>query len=65
MDIGSAGELALLTSTLAEKNGVDLPTDTDEDRKLAERIKRDFGDGKTVVIRVTSPGGFQKGCRDD
>jgi len=60
MDIGSAGELALLTSTLAEKNDVDLPADTDDDRKLAERIKRDFEDGKTVVIRVMSSGGFQK-----
>merc|ERR1711920_1108324 len=60
MDIGNAGELSLLTSTLDEKTDMNLPTETDDDRKLAERIKRDFQDGKTVVIRVMSSGGFQK-----
>merc|ERR1711976_966192 len=60
MYIGDDGELSLLTSTLEEKTDVDLPTETDDDRQLAERIKRDFQDGKNVVIRVVSSGGFQK-----
>jgi len=60
MDIGDAGELSLLVAGMHEKNDVNLPTETPDDRKLAERIKRDFQEGKTIVVRVMSSGGIEK-----
>lgn len=59
MDVGNAGELTLLHE-LVEKTDVNLPTETVGDRKLAERVKRDFDNGNTVVVRVMASGGSQK-----
>lgn len=60
MDIGDDGELSLLTSTFDTKADVNLPAETDDDRKLAERIKAEFHKGRTVVVQVMSSCGHEK-----
>jgi len=60
MDIGDDGELSLLTSAFDTKSDVNLPTGTDGDRKLAERIKTDFQNGRNVVVVVLSSCGIEK-----
>lgn len=60
MDIGDDGELSLLTSSFDMKSDVNLPTGTDGDCKLAECIKTDFHNGKTVKVVVLSSCGIEK-----
>jgi translation initiation factor 5A len=60
MDIGNDGELCLLTSAFDTKTDINLPTESDDDRNLAERIKVDFRNGRTVVILVASSCGVEK-----
>jgi len=60
MDIGNEGELSLLTPTYDIKADVNLPTETDGDRKLAGCIKTDFHSGKTVSVMVLSSCGVEK-----
>jgi len=59
MDIGDDGELNLLVGEV-EKTDVNLPAETDDDRKLAERIMAEFHSGKTVVVQVMSACGADK-----
>jgi translation initiation factor 5A len=60
MDVGTAGELDLLTSEGATKSNVNLPTGTDADAELAESIQACFSSGKIVVVVVLSACGYEK-----
>jgi translation elongation factor P/translation initiation factor 5A len=60
VDIGDDGELSLLTPRFDMKTDVNLPTETDDDRKLAERIKANFYNDKTVVVLVLSCSAVEK-----
>jgi len=60
LDVGTAGELDLLTSEGATKSDVNLPTGTDADAELAESIQACFSSGKIVVVVVFSACGYEK-----
>jgi len=60
IDIGREGELSLLTPMCDMKVDLNLPTETEDDHKIAEAIKTDFNNGRTVVVVVQSACGVEK-----
>lgn len=60
MNIGDDRELSLLTSAFDVKSDISLPNANDGDRKLAECIKTDFHNGKTVMVVILSSCGVEK-----
>jgi len=60
MDIAGDGQLSLLTEGGEEKNDMNLPASNDDDAKLSNDIKKDFGEGKNVIVTVQSACGQAK-----
>ena len=53
IDIAEDGFVSLMDDTGATKDDLSLPKGTDDSEKLAEQIKKDFDDGKDIVVTVT------------
>jgi len=54
MDIDEEGMLSLLTEGGTTKEDLKLPGGNDDDDKLAKEIKKEFDDGKSLLVTVQS-----------
>lgn len=52
LDITDDGFVSLMMDNGDTRDDVRLPSQTDEDNKLAEQIRKDFEDGKDLVLSV-------------
>jgi translation initiation factor 5A len=53
IDIAEDGFVSLMDDTGNTKDDLSLPKGTDDAEKLAEQLKKDFEDGKDLVVTVT------------
>merc|ERR1719313_453713 len=60
LSIGASGALSLITPSCELKIDLNLPSETDEDEKVADAIKRKFEDGKIIYVFVLSVCGNEK-----
>lgn len=60
VDVGDDGELSLLTPMGDMRIDVNLPTGTDADKQISQRIQTDVNIGKTVFATVASACGTEK-----
>jgi translation initiation factor 5A len=60
MDIGDDGTVSLLTESGEPKDDLNLPDETEDDKKNVEGFKKEFEAGKTVIVIVQSACGKEK-----
>jgi len=60
MDISEDGQASLLTEGGDTKEDLNMPTQTDEDKKMSEDMKKDLEAGKNCVVIVQSACGMEK-----
>merc|ERR1719386_664980 len=60
MDMPEDGTISFLTAGGEPKDDLNVPNETDEDKKNVEGMKKEFEDGKTVIVIVQSACGREK-----
>ena len=60
ININNEGYLSLMDVQGKLREDLKLPNDTDEDKKLSERIKTAYNEGKTLIITVIEAMGIEK-----
>jgi len=60
MDIGEDGTMSLLTEGGEPKDDLNLPDETDEDKKNVDGMKKEFEAGKNVIVIVQAAIGKEK-----
>jgi translation initiation factor 5A len=60
MDIADDGTLSLLTEGGEPKDDLNLPDETDDDKKNVEGMKKEFDAGKNVIVIVQAACGKEK-----
>ena len=60
ININNEGYLSLMDAQGKLREDLKLPNDTDEDKKLSERIKVAYDEGKTLTITVIEAMGIEK-----
>eukprot|EP01026_Neomeris_dumetosa_P010028 TRINITY_DN13639_c0_g1_i1.p3 TRINITY_DN13639_c0_g1~~TRINITY_DN13639_c0_g1_i1.p3 ORF type:complete len:164 (-),score=25.87 TRINITY_DN13639_c0_g1_i1:452-943(-) len=60
IDISEDGYVSLMTESGDTRDDLTLPSQTDEDVKLADQLKNDFEEGKELVVTVLGAMGEEK-----
>eukprot|EP00386_Alphamonas_edax_P003061 GDKI01009383.1.p2 GENE.GDKI01009383.1~~GDKI01009383.1.p2 ORF type:complete len:184 (+),score=74.10 GDKI01009383.1:44-553(+) len=60
MDISADNFLSLLAENNDMKDDLSLPDDTDDDKELASRLKKEFEAGKGLIVTVQMACGIEK-----